>query len=600
MNAQAVSEWNVEIQRRRTVLLDHLLLTAIVGGVVAMVSLYIGMPQAMSVLERLVEMAPFLASWLVTLIAWAWRGLSYHPRALILLSLTYVLGIIIFARGGLPGSGRVWLLLLPAVAPVLLGPRWGIAAGAVSALTYAFFTVAISQKWVVPQVHENLTALAPLLSEGGAFLLVAVILTLILWSFSRSWLQALAGADAANRRLQAQTRELEETNERLRRQTSQLQATAEIARAGSSTLDPDKLLTEAVKRIQAEFSPMGVHCVGLFLLDEAQRSAVLRAASGEAGQSLLSMGYAVELDETSTVGRCITHRQACTALDVGEETAQSETLTTPRACSEIALPLRSRGRVLGALSVQSTQEPTLSEADIAVLQAIADQVAVAIDNAVLFSQTEAALEELQAVQRRYQAQAWREFLSTKPTAQVDYTQPGAERGDEAFLGEVRRAARVHGRTVATSSPPQGTDGRAAAPQAALVVPLKLWGQVIGTMTLHTTDQRYRWTAEGIALTEAVAEQATLTVENLRLMDETQRRAARERLTREITDKMRRATSVEDIVQTAADELFDALGASRTFVRLGTAPPAQEDGEADLKPQSPNLRSQMANNEVTKR
>ncbi len=586
MNAQAASEWNLEIQRRRTVLLDHLLLTAIVGGVVAMVSLYIAMPPAMSVMERLVEMAPFLAGWLVTLIARAWRGLGYRPRALILLSLTYVLGIVIFARGGLPGSGRVWLLLIPALTSVLLGPRWGIAAGAISGLTYVFFTVAISQEWVAPQVQEDLTALAPLLSEGGAFLLVAVILTLILWSFSRSWLQALAGADAANRRLQAQARELEETNERLRRQTSQLQATAEIARAGSSTLDPDKLLEEAVRRIQMEFGPMGVHCVGLFLLDETQRSAVLRAASGEAGQSLLGIGYAVELDETSTVGRCITYRQACTALDVEEETATPETLTTPRACSEIALPLRSRGRILGALSVQSAQEATLSEADIAVLQAIADQVAVAIDNAVLFSQTEAALEELQAVQRRYQAQAWHEFLSRKPAAQVNHTQPGAQPVDEAFLREVRRAARVHGRTVATSRPPQDTDGRDTAPQAALGVPLKLWGQVIGTVALHATDGQRRWTAEDIALAETVAEQATLTVENLRLMDETQRRAAREQLTREITDRMRRATSVEDIVQTAVDGLFDALEASRTFVRLGPAPPAQEDGEVDRKPEIP--------------
>jgi GAF domain-containing protein len=582
MNAQAVSEWNREIQRRRTVLLDHLLLTAIVGGLAAMILLYIGMLEGMSASERLVEMAPFLVGWLAILIVWAWRGLGYRPRALILLSLAYILGIIIFARGGLPGSGRVWLLLLPAMAPVLLGPRWGIAAGATSALTYLFFTVAINRKWVVPQVAEDLTTLAPLLSEGGAFLLVAVILTLILWSFSRSWLRALAGADAANRRLQAQAQELEETNERLRRQTSQLQATVEIARAGSSTLDPDKLLTEVLDRIQEKFSPMGVHCVGLFLLDEAQHSAVLRAATGEAGQSLLRMGYTVKLDETSTIGRCITHRQVCTALDAEEETIQSETTTTPRACSEIALPLRSRGRVLGALSVQSTQEGTLGEADIAVLQAIADQVAVAIDNAFLFSRTEATLDELRAVQQRYLTQAWRELLATTPVAQIDYTQPGTERGDDTFLRDVRRAARVHGRTVATGSPPTATDDGAAASQAALVVPLKLRGQIIGTMTLHATDHRRSWTSEDIALAESVAEQATLTVENLRLMDETRRRATREQLTREITDKMRRATSVEDIVQTAADELATVLGVSRTFVRLGTAPSTQDTGPDDQK------------------
>jgi GAF domain-containing protein len=69
----------------------------------------------------------------------------------------------------------------------------------------------------------------------------------------------------------------------------------------------------------------------------------------------------------------------------------------------------------------------------------------------------------------------------------------------------------------------------------------------------------------------VVEQASLALENARLYQYTQRRAIRERLTREITDKMRRATSVEDIVRTTVDELSRALGASRTFIQLGTAP-----------------------------
>jgi GAF domain-containing protein len=338
---------------------------------------------------------------------------------------------------------------------------------------------------------------------------------------------------------------------------------------------------------------MGVHCVGLFLLDEARRYAVLKAATGEARRSLMDAGYALELDETSTIGRCIAHQQACTAPDGGAGTTQSETSTTPRPCSEIALPLRSRGRVLGALSVQSTPEATFSEADITILQAIADQVAVAIDNAVLFSQTETALEELEAAQRHYLVQAWSELLATKPVAKVDYARPGTEQGDDTFLREVQRAARVHGRTVATGSPPTATGARTAAPQSALVVPLKLRDQVIGTITLHATDHQRLWTIEDIALAETVAEQATLAVERLRLIDDTQRRAARERMTREITDKMRRATSVEDIVRTAVDELSSALGASRTFVQLGIAPSARDDGEGDPESQMVNGRGDQA-------
>jgi hypothetical protein len=72
------------------------------------------------------------------------------------------------------------------------------------------------------------------------------------------------------------------------------------------------------------------------------------------------------------------------------------------------------------------------------------------------------------------------------------------------------------------------------------------------------------------------------LESARLYQEAQRRAARERLTREITDKMRRATDVEGIVQTVVDELFGALGTSRAFVRLGVAPPTRD---ADREPKA---------------
>jgi GAF domain-containing protein len=86
------------------------------------------------------------------------------------------------------------------------------------------------------------------------------------------------------------------------------------------------------------------------------------------------------------------------------------------------------------------------------------------------------------------------------------------------------------------------------------------------------------TPEEEAVARAVVEQASLALENARLYQDTQQRAIRERLTREITEKMRRATSVESIVQTAVDELSRALGASRTFVQLGGAPPGSGDTE----------------------
>lgn len=577
MNTQAAPDWQSEIESHRATFLSYLLLFATVGGLIAMTLTYVTLPEGMSTSERWIETAPFLAGWLVVLITWLWRGMGYNTRSLIVLLLTYLLGLFIFRRGGLPGSGRVWLLVLPALTFILAGPRYGIVTGVISILTYAIFALAFSQKWLVPLVIEDPAALGTWLSEGGSFLLMAVILVLTLWSSNQSWLEALESASAANQQMRIQTRELEETNERLRRQTSQLLTTAEIAKAGSSILDPERLLTEVVNQIQDGFSPMGVYYVGLFLLDTTRRFVVLKAATGEAGQLALEMGYKLELDETSAVGWCIVHRQARITLS-GEETRFFGKNLVSHTRSEIALPLRSRTHILGALSVQSTHEAAFSETDVAALQTMADQVAVAIDNARLFSQTEAALEEVQAIQQRYLAQTWKDFLITRPVIQVDYTQPGIELGNGSLLHRARREAMVHGQTVTVEAVPPDQDESAASPQtpatgsgqAALVVPLKLREQVIGTMTLHETSHQRPWMPEEIDMAETIAEQVVLTVENLRLMDETQRRVARERLVGEISDRMQQAMDMEDLMRITAEELNMALGGSRTFVQMGTA------------------------------
>ena len=99
MDIQAASEWNIETQRRRTVLLDHLLLTAVVLGVVAMALLYVPLLETMDASERVTTMAPFVVGWLVLVIFWIWRGIGYRVRALTFLLLAYVLGIVIFAIG---------------------------------------------------------------------------------------------------------------------------------------------------------------------------------------------------------------------------------------------------------------------------------------------------------------------------------------------------------------------------------------------------------------------------------------------------------------------------------------------------------------------
>jgi GAF domain-containing protein len=597
MSTKTMPDWNAEIQRSRVVFLNGLLLIAVIGGLIAMILTYVSLPKGLSALEQLAQIAPFAIGWLMALIPWAWRNLEYRIGAAFPLLITYFLSLFIFYRGGLSGSGRVWLLLFPALTFLLLGHRPGIWAGIVSVLTYVLCAIVFSQRWITPMLMEpeDPEALDLWIGEGASFFLIVAILVLILWSSNRSWLEALAGAVTANQQLKTRTQELEETTEQLRRHASQLRTTAEIAHAGSSILDPERLFTEAVNRIQEGFSLLGVYYVGLFLLDDADADigdadsdrpfAELKAATGEAGRLLLEMDYKLELAETSAVGWCIVHQQSHVALDIAENTVQLDALSMPNTRSEIALPLRSRGRVLGALSVHSTQEEAFEEADIALLQTMADQVALAIDNARLFSQTETALEEVQAAHQRYLRREWRELLDTKPVARIDYSRhspAGAytSPGGDGPLHQARRQAMASGQTVSVDSfelepgdddettPLHSLKPQDRVSQTALVIPLKLRGQVIGTIALHEARRQRPWAAAEISLAETVAEQTALTIETLRLMDETQRRAVREQLIGEIANRMQQATDMQALMHIMAEELNRALGGSRVYVRLG--------------------------------
>jgi GAF domain-containing protein len=546
-------------------LLDYMLLAGTALGFLAILIIYfLGLEESgANPLER-DDMFPFVAGWVAVSIAWLWRGLGYHIRAGVLLLLAYLVGAYLLWVDGLIGGGRIWLVLLPALTFVLLGQWPGFVVGGVSILTYAFFA-------------STSDPVNPWISDAPDFLIGVVGLAMVMWAFNRGWVDALTQASAANMQLQAQTETLRET-------TKHLQATAAVAHACSSILDPETLIFEVVNQIQREFGGIGVYYVGMFLLDSEEddsekRSAVLRAATGSVGRKLLDQGYAVALDGTSAVGRCITQRQSVVASSESTGLLPGGSLLEG-ARSGAALPLRSRGRILGALSVQSTWEGIFDKEVVGVLEAMADQLAVALDNARLFAQTETALKEVQAAQRRYLAQAWKEYLSIRPVSHVDYVQPGVEVGEggSKLLQDTRRAALVHERAVAMDIPtaeqytgePDKSSSRPGAPpslQTVLAVPLKLRGQVIGTLSLHETRRRRPWTVEEIALAEMIAEQVALTAENLRLVDETRRRAAREQLTAELASHMRETLDMDRMLQTAIREIGETLDIAEVEVRM---------------------------------
>ena len=182
---------------------------------------------------------------------------------------------------------------------------------------------------------------------------------------------------------------------------------------------------------------------------------------------------------------------------------------------------------------------------------------------------EALLAEVQATIRQYVHQQWEQFLGENYQGnwRVQHQDPHSElKEDVALLEQLQQAVLNRGETQILAGP----HGNGHQGHAALVSPIPLRGQVIGTLSLEDIDPDRNWGEDEIALVEAVSEQLALTIENLRLVENTQKRATREQLARQITDKMRTFPDADAIIQTGLDELAKALGASRTYVKLNLA------------------------------
>ncbi|GAB4488543.1 MAG: hypothetical protein Fur0016_14380 [Anaerolineales bacterium] len=184
--------------------------------------------------------------------------------------------------------------------------------------------------------------------------------------------------------------QLEKNAQVLERRSQLLKVAARVSRAASAILDPAELSQQVVDLVQQRF---GLYYVGLFLLDESAETLVLRAATGEAGREMLRFRHQFSIGNSSMVGWCVANRRARIALDVGEDAVRFNNPLLPGTHSELALPLISRGQVLGALTIQSTQEAAFSEEDIETFQTMADQLANAIQNARLYNQLQKELEE---------------------------------------------------------------------------------------------------------------------------------------------------------------------------------------------------------------
>ncbi len=338
--------------------------------------------------------------------------------------------------------------------------------------------------------------------------------------------------------------ELQQAIAQSERRSRLLTASVQVAHAATLVRDPQTLLTQVTHNISEHF---GFYHAGVFLLDEAGEWAVLRAANSEGGREMLARGHKLKVGVQGIVGWTAHTGQPRIALDVGADAVHFDNPFLPHTRSEMALPLKLGERILGVLDVQSTQEAAFSEEDVTVLQAMADQLAVAIENARLFEQTQAALEEAQAAYRRYVLGEWSGYLQARGLLTQEYAlHPDLKIGEKP-LPEADLVFQQK-QTLALPQLPGGDGGTA---QAALVAPIKLRDQVIGVLDLRETEQARQWTEDEIALADAVANQVALAVENARLFEEATTRAQELAVLNELAQTLTsRILNVEEVLTEA--------------------------------------------------
>lgn len=401
----------------------------------------------------------------------------------------------------------------------------------------------------------------------GVFTLMGILIYLISSSLekslirSRSATQQFSSSNQELNELRAHLeQQVEDRTAELAKRALQLEAVSSVARAIASVQDLDSLLPAITKLVSQQF---GLYHVGIFLLDPQRQRAILRAANSQGGLRMLSRQHSLPLDSHSIVGDATSRGEPRIALDVGIDSAYFNNPDLPNTHSEMAIPLRVAGTVIGALDVQSTETNAFSKEEMSVLTTLADQIAIAIENARLFGETKKALHESQLMFEKYTQQEWSSFARQVKPGGFVFDGKHVVPLDGNSKPELMKAAHQ------TSSP------SIEKTSATIAIPIKLRGQTIGMLDIRAKNGQRQWKQDEIAMLEAAAERAALALENARLIESAQRRAARERAIGDISTRIGAVSNLESILQTAVEELGRKIGGA-TEVSLEINPTDGQD------------------------
>ncbi len=358
--------------------------------------------------------------------------------------------------------------------------------------------------------------------------------------------------------------EIQRREYRLERRAINLEIIANLSERLTAILDVDQLLVEMVNQLKERF---GYYHANIYLLDDQRKTLVMAEGAGAAGAEMKARGHSIPLNApASLVARAARSGEIVRVDNVHEAKDWLPNPLLPDTRSEMAVPVVVEGRVAGVLDVQEDRIAALNERDANGLRSLANQVATAIRNARLFQETQAALFEVQELNRRLTQEVWRDISDKVSTTGYVFTKSGAASTSTEWLPVMSQAVRQKG-LAQDANGANGSDfGQGG---ANIAVPLTLRDEVIGVIGIERPSDR-PWSEDELTAIQTITEQVALALDAARLARETERAAWRDRTVSETTARIWSSDEVADVMKAAVAQLGEKLKASEVVIQLGTS------------------------------
>jgi GAF domain-containing protein len=342
-------------------------------------------------------------------------------------------------------------------------------------------------------------------------------------------------------------------------------------------------------------------------LERAQRAIHTQTERSWSQMAGSSASISYQLDQSGVV-----YSGAVSGFPTNRLAARSARTSASPDGREVAAPVKVRGEVVATIAARRPAESDpWTAADVALLEAVAGQASLALENARQYAEEQRRATELEVINRVSQAVS--QLLSLESLYRVVHAQiaqilgdvdmaialyhpenekisfPYVSEGNELLKREDASLGEGLSSIVIQSQQPfmEEVDTRKRAVELGVrlesspakswvSVPMLVGDDIIGVLSVYDRQHEHRFNDDDLALLATVSSQVATAFQNARLLDQTQRSARRERLIHEVTSKVRQATSIPTILQTTARELARALNADQATIRLG-APGSPEAG-----------------------